>query len=212
MVLVLRTTANSALQLTGNLSINDKPVTTNLTAIRVQVLCALANTTTWANGTEYIVALSIPPTNCTYSFVSFIDNNSSWTPPGGGGHGTNPDTPAAGNSGAGPTVPDGSSPARRFAPDNQRPPNNKVDIAPPACVNAINPNYTVDSPVNSLHHPVFFWQGDNSSAYGTFCFGTYEEHRVTAVLEQVTDQSHQAGIVNVTDNGLVRSLGWAPNG
>jgi len=35
---------------------------------------------------------------------------------------------------------------------------------------------------------------------------------VTAVLQQVTDQSHQAGIANVTDNGFVQSLGWAPNG
>ena len=149
------------------------------------------SSTTWAaNLSEiaYRVDLSLRDTNCSYSFVSFIDNNPLWN---------NPDIPPPSQN-----VPGGS----------QRPPNNKVDIAPPACVHAINPDYTIDSPVNPAYHPVFFWQGDNSSAYGIFCSGTYEEHRVTAVLDQVTDQSHQAGIANVTDNGFVRSLGWVPNG
>jgi hypothetical protein len=82
--------------------------------------------------------------------------------------------------------------------------------APFACVQAINPNETNKTDPGYVFEPVAFSFVKTTSLYSmVFCYSTVVEHDVVATLALGDETS---GISNVTDKGVVRSLGFSPNG
>lgn len=87
-------------------------------------------------------------------------------------------------------------------------------VAPPACVNAINPLASTSTPPefnSELFGPVAFSFFTNSSfASFAFCFANIEEHSAIAVVSIYDDKTIE--LTDMTDLGWVQDLGLAPNG
>jgi hypothetical protein len=82
--------------------------------------------------------------------------------------------------------------------------------APFACVHGINPNEPNKTDPGYFYEPVAFSFVKNTSLYSmVFCYSTLVEHNVVATLALGNETS---AVSNVTDEGVVASLGFGPNG
>lgn len=85
-----------------------------------------------------------------------------------------------------------------------------VVTAPFECVQGIDPNQTIDADPGTFFTPVAFSFFKTKSIYSmVFCSSTLVEHNVVAKLGP---NPNNRTISNVSDQGVVRSLGWGPNG
>jgi hypothetical protein len=108
------------------------------------------------------------------------------------------------------TLPNGCS-AMSYAPTSSDGTwNGWAVTAPFACVKGINPNETDDTDPGDFFDPVAFSFLKTAFMYSmVFCYSTLTQHDVVAELGLSTGGS---GISNVLDKGVVRSLGYGPNG
>ena len=84
-------------------------------------------------------------------------------------------------------------------------------LAPLACVQAINPNETVDSDLLPFFYPVAFSFLKTTSIYSmAFCYSSLEEHTVNAKFSFSLGSNE--GVYYVHNNTYTKSLGLAPSG